>query len=233
MRLDQFVSNSSGLSRKDSKRAISAGRVRVDGKMTKSANSRVPEHAKVTLDNQALTLPGGLYLMMNKPAGVISATNDSSQPTAVDLLPPELARQVHIAGRLDKDTTGLLLLTSDGQWSHQVTSPRRACPKTYRVTLAEPLDEHACQALEQGIELKGEQKPTLPALVLQHSATEIELTIREGKYHQVKRMLAAVGNHVVALHRQSIGDIILDPALVPGHYRSLTAQEIQSVAEPD
>jgi len=231
MRLDQFIANSSGLSRKDAKRAISAGRVRVDGVVFKGANNQVPEDAEVMLGNQALTLPGRLYLMMNKPAGVISATNDSSQPTAVDLLPPELARQVHIAGRLDKDTTGLLLLTSDGQWSHQVTSPRRACAKTYRVTLAEPLEKSACQALEQGIELNGEQKPTLPAQVTLRSDTEIELIIREGRYHQVKRMLAAVGNHVLALHRQSIGDIVLDQALAPGQYRSLTAQEIESVAE--
>ncbi|MET4025412.1 16S rRNA pseudouridine516 synthase [Marinobacter sp. MBR-99] len=232
MRLDQFVATSSGLSRKEAKRAISAGRVRVHGAVFKSANSQVPENAEVTMGDEALTLPGSLYLMMNKPAGVISANNDSSQPTAVDLLPPELARQVHIAGRLDKDTTGLLLLTSDGQWSHQVTSPRRDCPKTYRVTLAEPLDEHACQALEQGVELNGEEKPTLPAQVLLRSATEIELTIREGRYHQVKRMLAAVGNHVMALHRQSVGDIVLDQTLAPGQYRSLTAQEIESVGEP-
>lgn len=231
MRLDQFVATSSGLSRKEAKRAISAGRVRVDGVVLTGANGQVPEDAEVLLGNEALALPGSLYLMMNKPAGVISATNDSSQPTAVDLLPPDLARQVHIAGRLDKDTTGLLLLTSDGQWSHQVTSPRRHCPKTYRVTLAEPLEERACRALEQGVELNGEERPTLPAQILRCSATEIELIIREGRYHQVKRMLAAVGNHVVALHRQSIGDIALDQTLAPGQYRSLTTQEIESVAK--
>ncbi|KPQ29963.1 MAG: 16S rRNA pseudouridine516 synthase [Marinobacter excellens HL-55] len=231
MRLDQRIATSSDLSRKDARRAVISGRVSVNGTHCKSASTHVHEQDQVMLDDRLLTLPGDLYLMMNKPAGVISATTDSSQPTALDLLPANLARHVHIAGRLDKDTTGLLLLTSDGQWSHLVTSPRRDCVKTYRVTLAEPLPDEAFVMLEQGVQLHGEDKPTQPAHVLVHSETTIELTIREGRYHQVKRMLAAVGNHVKALHRLSIGAITLDDTLAPGQYRALTVDEISAIRE--
>ncbi|MEP3563480.1 MAG: pseudouridine synthase [Marinobacter sp.] len=229
MRLDQYLSTSTALSRKDAKKVISQGRVNVDGVPARSANLQVAVGATIELDGSELHLPGDLYLMMNKPDGVISATTDNSQPTAVDLLPSPLASQVHIAGRLDKDTTGLLLLTSDGQWSHQVTSPRRDCPKTYQVQLAAPLSSEARAQLEAGVMLKDENKPTLPATVRVCSDAAIELTINEGRYHQVKRMLAAVGNHVTGLHRLRIGTITLDPALAPGQYRELTENEIRSI----
>jgi len=232
MRLDQHIANSSELSRKDARRVIMGGRVSVNGVRCKSARAHVGERDEIMLDDRLLTLPGDLYLMMNKPVGVISATTDSSQPTALDLLPADLSRHVHIAGRLDKDTTGLLLLTSDGQWSHLVTSPRRDCPKTYRVQLAEPLAPEARGQLEHGILLKDASKPTLPAKVTMRSQKEIDLTISEGRYHQVKRMLAAVGNHVEGLHRLQIGAIALDPALAPGQYRRLTEEEINSVTGP-
>lgn len=233
MRLDQYLANSTGLSRKEAKKIISTGRVRVGDQPCKSASTQVTETTPVELDGNALSLPGEIYLMMNKPAGVISATTDSNQPTAVDLLPAELARQVHIAGRLDKDTTGLLLLTSVGQWSHRITSPRHDCPKTYRVHLAEPLSSCACHELEQGVILKDEDKATRPAEVLIRSDREIELTISEGRYHQVKRMLAAVGNHVEQLHRLRIGAISLDPELAAGQYRKLTDEEVRSVFRSD
>lgn len=229
MRLDQYLASGTGLSRKDAKRAITGKRVQVNGQLCRSTSANINTGDSVLLDGEPVTLPGELYLMLHKPAGVISATTDSSQPTALDLLPPELARQVHIAGRLDKDTTGLLLLTSDGQWSHRVTSPRRDCPKTYRVQLAEPLTAEARQALEQGIQLNGEDTATRPAQVVACSEQKIELTISEGRYHQVKRMLAAVGNHVTALHRQRIGAIELDTGLAPGQFRELTRSEIDSV----
>lgn len=231
MRLDQRIASSSELSRKDARRAVISGRVTVNGARCKRASTHIGEQDQVMLDDRLLVLPGDLYLMMNKPSGVISATTDSRQPTALDLLPADLARHVHIAGRLDKDTTGLLLLTSDGQWSHQVTSPRRDCAKTYRVTLGEPLSEDARQLLERGVKLHGEDKPTLPAQVLVCSETTIELTLREGRYHQVKRMLAAVGNHVEGLHRLSVGAILLDETLAPGQYRALTEGEVSAIRE--
>jgi len=229
LRLDQFIANCTELSRKDAKRAISGGNVTVEGDVCKTASQKISEDACVVLNGQALSLPGERYLMMNKPSGVVSATTDSEHPTALDLLPAELTRDLHIAGRLDLDTTGLLLLTTDGQWSHRITSPRTDCPKTYRVSLSDVLTDAAEQALKAGVMLRNEESTTRPANVRRVADRVIELTIFEGRYHQVKRMLAAVGNHVIALHRIRVGDIVLDPELTPGQYRSLTRQEIASI----
>ncbi|MCG8521156.1 MAG: pseudouridine synthase [Pseudomonadales bacterium] len=231
MRLDQYLSNGTELSRKEAKKVVSAGRVKVDGETCRQANRQVEAKQSVQFDGNPVNPPGDIYLMMHKPAGVLSATTDSSQPTALDLLPRGLASQVHIAGRLDKDTTGLLLLTSDGQWSHAVTSPRRECRKSYRVWLAEAISEQACRALEKGVMLNGETTETRPAEVRVHNNQLIDLTISEGRYHQVKRMLAAVGNRVAALHRFRIGSIELDDKLAPGEFRTLTSQEVRSVTE--
>lgn len=228
MRLDQFIATSSLLSRKEARRAIHAGNVEVDGEVWKDTGKHLPAGAQVVLEGVPLSLPGERYLMLNKPTGVVSATRDSEHPTALDLLPPELTRNLHIAGRLDADTTGLLLLTTDGQWSHRITSPRVECPKTYRVSLSTPLAESAIKELETGLMLHNDSKRTKPAQVRILEEKLIELIISEGRYHQVKRMLAAVGSHVEALHRQSIGSITLDPKLEPGNYRELTEQEIAS-----
>lgn len=234
MRLDGFVAQASGLSRKDAKRAINQGRVRLGNEAVRSTSVPVTPDQPVFLDGSLLALPGHRYLMLNKPAGVITANQDSSQPVVMDLLPAELTKDLHAVGRLDKDTTGLLLLTTDGHWSHRVTSPRRQCPKTYRVTLAEPLSDSACLRLETGLVLKGENQATRPAQVKRIGNTVIDLTLQEGRYHQVKRMLAAVGNHVIALHRHRVGDICLDPGLAPGQYRALTLSEIGSFqGQPD
>lgn len=230
MRLDYFIANATTLSRRDAKKAISAGLVKVDGKICRKAGTLVAPGSGITLEGQPLTLPGERYLMLHKPEGVISATTDSQQPTALDLLPASERQGLHIAGRLDADTTGLLLLTTDGQWSHRVTSPRVHCPKTYRVTLSEPIDATAIALLEQGLELRNESRPTSPARVHRLDDRLIDLTISEGRYHQVRRMLAAVGNHVDGLHRWRIGKIVLDPALAPGQYRELSADEVECLA---
>lgn len=230
MRLDQFIANSTELSRKEAKRAITRGEVMVNENVCKGSNTRLAGDERVTLSGNLLALPGEHYLMMNKPAGVVSATTDSDHPTALDLLPADIARNLHIAGRLDADTTGLLLLTTDGQWSHRVTSPRTDCPKTYRVTLNDALTREAAQQLECGVDLHNDPRPTRPARVEVLEDRVIELTISEGRYHQVKRMLAAVGNHVEALHRVRIGQVELDHALKPGEYRELTSSEKDSLA---
>lgn len=229
MRLDYFVANATTLSRRDAKKTISSGRIRVDGQICRKSASPVAADTRVSLDDQPLSLPGERYLMLHKPAGVISATTDSQQPTALDLLPADVRHGLHIAGRLDADTTGLLLLTTDGQWSHRITSPRVKCPKTYRVTLAEPIDDLAITQLQQGVLLHGESRPTRPADVHLLNAGEIDLTLSEGRYHQVKRMLAAVGNHVTGLHRWRVGPLILDNSLAPGEYRELTTEEVNSL----
>lgn len=229
MRLDQFIASTTPLSRKEAKRAIGQGRVIVDDQACRQASTHISANARVTLDDDLLALPGDRYLMLNKPEGVVSATTDSDHPTALDLLPANLRQNLHIAGRLDADTTGLLLLTSDGQWSHRVTSPRVKCPKTYRVTLSDPITEAALQQLRAGMELRNDPRPTKPAKAMRVGEYEIELTISEGRYHQVKRMLAATGNRVEALHRISIGAIALDSNLTPGAFRELTEAEINSI----
>ncbi|MCW8994509.1 MAG: pseudouridine synthase, partial [Psychromonas sp.] len=134
------------------------------------------------------------------------------------------------AGRLDADTTGLTLITDDGQWSHQITSPRRKCAKRYRVTLAQPLADNAVERFKEGIQLKSENQPCLPATLIRLSETEVLLTISEGKYHQVKRMFAALGNHVISLHREQIGKIELDKNLAAGEWRYLTEDEVNNIA---
>lgn len=230
MRLDQFIASSSPLSRKEARRAIHAGSVGVNGEIWKSTGTHVPTGAQIILEGRQLTLPGERYLMLNKPAGVVSATRDNEHTTALDLLPPEMTRNLHIAGRLDADTTGLMLLTTDGQWSHRVTSPKLELLKTYRVSLSTPITDAAIEVLETGVMLHNDPKPTKPAHVKVLEQQLIELRISEGRYHQVKRMLAAVGNHVEALHRQSIGKIVLDLTLEPGAYRELTEQEIASAS---
>jgi 16S rRNA pseudouridine516 synthase len=140
---------------------------------------------------------------------------------------PNPAR-LHIAGRLDMDATGLVLLADDGEWSHRVMSPRHNFPKTYRVTLAEPLSEENAAVLRQGAQLRNEPCRCQPAQIERISDTEVRITVTEGKYHQVKRMFAAVGNNVAALHRERIGAVVLDPVLAPGESRPLTETEITS-----
>jgi 16S rRNA pseudouridine516 synthase len=135
--------------------------------------------------------------------------------------------ELHVAGRLDLDTTGLVLVTDDGQWSHHITSPKHKLPKRYQVTLQDPVSADAVELFAAGILLRNEHKRTRPAQLDIISPTQVELIIHEGKYHQVKRMFAAIGNHVTALHRASIGALNLDPDLQPGHYRPLTPNELE------
>ena len=229
MRLDFFLAHGTGLSRKQVKILIGKGAVRVDGEARPKANTRVTEGQAVWLHDERVQLPGHRYLMLHKPAGVVSATEDGEYRTVVDLIPVELRRDLHPAGRLDRDTTGLVLLTSDGDWSHRLTSPNHACGKRYRVSCADPVSDEDLQALRDGILLRGEDKPTLPAQAERVSGRELLLTITEGRYHQVKRMLAARGNKVVALHREQIGEIELDADLAPGAFRVLTEEEIASI----
>ncbi|TBW58795.1 pseudouridine synthase [Marinobacter halodurans] len=228
MRLDFLIANGTGLSRKDARRALMASRVTLDGVVCRKAATQLSGEEDVRLDGEPVALTGERYLMLHKPLDVVSATRDSEHTTVLDLLPPDLRRNLHVAGRLDRDTTGLLLLTTDGQWSHRVTSPRSRCNKTYRVDLAEAWTEDMLASLRNGVTLKGEPKPTAPAQVEVLGDRQLRLIISEGRYHQVKRMLAAVGNHVDALHREAIGAVRLDPVLAPGDYRALTRKEIDS-----
>lgn len=229
MRLDYYLAHAANLSRKEAKRIIHQGRVSMAGKVEKKTSRTVSAEDDVSFDDTPLLLDQGhRYFMLNKPAGAVSSTEDGLHETVLDLIPVELRRNLHPVGRLDRDTTGLLLLTTDGQWSHRISAPKSACAKVYRAELAEPLSAQARVQLEEGVNLRGETEVTRPAQVELVEDRIITLTLTEGRYHQVKRMLAAVGNHVAALHREQIGPIQLDPALAPGAYRPLTPAEVDS-----
>lgn len=226
MRLDFYLSHVTDLARKASKIAASKGRVTVNGEIVKKANHPVQESDVIYLDDTRLAWPSEGYYLLYKPAGYVCATEDAEHSTVVDLLPSHLGQSLKVVGRLDKDTTGLLLLTTDGQWLHRITSPKKACNKRYRVVLVDTIDDAALEQLEKGVLLNGESHLTLPAIVERLSDNEIFLTIQEGKYHQVKRMLAAVGNKVETLHRDQIGGLTLDESLSPGEFRALTESEV-------
>ncbi|MGS2716543.1 16S rRNA pseudouridine(516) synthase RsuA [Eionea flava] len=231
VRLDKYVASVSDYSRTEVKRLLKQSHIRVNGETTKDPAQHVCSATDtVTLYDEPLALLAPRYFMLNKPQQTICATEDSMHPTVIDLINEPNSEQLHIAGRLDKDTTGLVLITDDGQWSHRITSPNHDCIKTYRVSISESLSDTAKKQLAQGVQLHNEDKPTRPATVITIDTTTIKLSISEGKYHQVKRMLAAVGNHVEQLHRISIGDITLDTELEEGEYRALTKEEVMTVS---
>ena len=229
MRLDKYISNATDLSRTEAKRLIKSGDVSINEKIATSGSQKVSTDHSVTINGSPITLLVDRYFMMNKPAGVVSATKDHTNPTAIDLIYEHRNQQLQIAGRLDIDTTGLLLITDDGQWNHIVTSPRTDCKKIYLVELENPVGEDYQRKLEAGIALEGEKRRCLPATMEVIDDHHIRLTISEGKYHQVKRMMTSLGNEVVNLHRLQIGGIELDPELEPGDYRPLTDEEIASI----
>ncbi|MEJ2455239.1 MAG: pseudouridine synthase [Candidatus Thiodiazotropha sp.] len=226
MRLDRFLGNATALTRSQAQRAIRAGRVRVDDETVKQGAVQIPLDARVLLDGEPVTAPSSRYLMLNKPVGVVCATEDPTHRTAIDLLDLPNPAGLHFAGRLDIDTTGLVLISDDGQWTHRIVSPRHHCTKRYRVSLAEGPNERDLQQLRDGVRLKGEKRPTRPAEVSQLGPCELLLSITEGRYHQVKRMLAALGHQVVSLHREAIGPLELDPELPLGGFRLLREDEI-------
>jgi len=229
MRLDAFISQNSDLSRSQAQIALKQARVRVNGEPVRSGAHKLSPGDTILLDDQPVAPLLPRYLMLNKPEGYVCANTDSEHPTVLDLLDEPQKYKLQIAGRLDLDTTGLVLITDDGQWNHRVTAPKRACTKTYLVTTADPIAPTAVDACRAGIQLHGEKSPTLPAQLEIIASHQARLHIQEGRYHQVKRMFAALGNRVVTLHREQIGSIRLDSALAPGHYRPLTANELQQI----
>lgn len=226
MRLDKFVAHTSPHSRSEVRRLLRTDRLSVNGKPVRDAGLALQDTDVVTLDGCVLALAGLRYFMLHKPAGVVSATEDGTHRTALDLLQSERREGLHLAGRLDIDTTGLLLITDDGQWSHQMKAPGRH-EKRYRVQTARPISQDAIAQFASGLRLRGEEDtPTRPARLEITGPCTALVWLQEGRYHQVKRMFAALGNHVEALHREAIAGIELDPALAPGAWRALSALEI-------
>lgn len=227
MRIDKYICDTINITRTQAKNKISKGVVWVDGVRVRSGSLQVDETACVEVDGIKLNYNKYVYIMMNKPAGVISASSDSRSKTAIDLLNDEDKRHdLFIAGRLDKDTTGLLLITNDGGFAHDILSPKKHVFKTYQVEL-----EHACKpdykaCFEDGVILEDGYK-CKPAIIDITGDRSCLLKINEGKFHQIKRMFEAMGNCVVALKRIAIDFLELDEDLKPGEYRYFNDLEVE------
>jgi len=231
VRLDRFLSHSAGLSRSEAKKLLHAGCVLLDGQPVRDSALPVTPLQEISLYGKVLEWPRLRYLMLHKPAGYVCSTEDPGHPLVTDLVAAPWAVFLHSARRLDVDTTGLVLLTNDGTWSHALTSPRRHCLKSYRVTLKHPLAADTAERFAQGLQLHGEASLTLPARLEALDEYSARVYIREGRYHQVKRMFAACGNRVETLHRESIGNIALDAALQPGQWRELSREEVEHAGD--
>ena len=228
MKLSRFLYHHTSHGKNDVRRILAAGRVKVDGKMERDSQSDIGDFTQVTLDDLVLRDTSAVYLMLNKPAGYLSATVDDEHRTVMELI--DTPETLHIAGRLDRASTGLLILTNDGKWSRRLTEPKEGVPKVYEVTTAEPITAETVMRFQQGIYFAYEDLTTQPAELQILSAQRAQITIYEGRYHQVKRMFHAVGNRITSLHRLSMGAIQLDQSLTAGQYRNLTQQEIESVS---
>ena len=225
IRLDKFLADTGRWSRKEAKELLRQGRVRLAGAVEKDAAAKVdPQLDAVTVDGEAVAWAQFRYLMLYKPEGVLTATEDRRQKTVLDLLPPEYSALFPV-GRLDKDTTGLLLLTDDGELAHHLLSPKHHVDKVYLARIDGTADDADAAAFRQGLTL-GDGTVCLPAELEPLEPGWCRVTLREGKFHQVKRMLAARGKPVLALKRLSMGALRLDEGLKPGEFRPLTAAEI-------
>ncbi len=229
MRLDRFLAHSSGMSRNQVKVLLHSGEVLIDGEPARNSGLQVGAHNHITLAGAVLAWPRHYYVMLHKPLGYVCSTEESAHPLVASLIDHPWAANLHSAGRLDADTTGLVLLTSDGNWSHDLTSPRRVCDKTYLVGVKHPLQPELVQRFAEGVVLNDDPKPTRPAQLVLLDSLTARVTVHEGRYHQVRRMFAACSNRVETLHRESIGTIKLDAALPPGQWRELTAEEVANV----
>lgn len=227
MRLDKFLAHHLGVSRTIVNKELKAQKVTVNGDIVKSGAYHISPDQIVEYDGfEIVPITENRYFMLNKPQGYVCSTDDPDHPTILYFIDEPMAEKLHSAGRLDLDTTGLVLLTDDGKWSHRITSPKHHCEKVYQVTVEQPLTANLIDIFKQGVQLKSEKTLTEPAKLIIIDDYHAELTISEGRYHQVKRMFAAVNNHVTQLHRKQIGNIVLD--IPEGEYRPLTQDEINS-----
>ncbi|MCW3150063.1 pseudouridine synthase [Stutzerimonas stutzeri] len=227
MRLDRYLANRARLSRQDVRRLLADGRVQVNGEVSQIMDLEIRVFDRIELDEEVLqTGKAARYLMLNKPAGCVSATQDMAHRTVLDLIDEPDKHDLHIAGRLDFNTTGLMLLTNDGLWSRRLTQPTSLQGKVYLVETENEIDPSCIEAFAQGMYFRFENLTTLPAQLELLGTHHARLTLHEGRYHQVKRMFGRFNNKVIALHRESMGSLVLDEALSPGNYRPLTSHEI-------
>lgn len=232
-RLDKIVANQFCVGRTEARRLIRIGKVEVDGKVIKNFSQHVnPQTSEIIVDSQKMEYQEHIYLMMNKPKGVLSATNDKNSKTVIDLIPDKYRRKgLAPVGRLDKDTTGLLLITDDGEFAHKVISPKSEIIKKYLVEVDSAITNEMCEIFKKGVIL-ADGTSCLPAelkIINNKPAFTCEISIMEGKYHQIKRMLGTVGLGVNQLERLSIGGLMLDENLELGECKILSKNELNAV----
>lgn len=234
-RIDRYISKKLGINRRDTKLMLAQGRVVINDTVIREITTIVEEFDHVVLDGEVLQNKQAVYIMLNKPIGVVSATKDDLHKTVMELLPKELTQKegitldLHIVGRLDLNTSGLLLLTNDSRWSKSLMAPEAKVSKVYQVTLENDLTEDYVSAFAEGMYFSFEDITTQPAQLTIVSNKVAEVVLKEGKYHQIKRMFGRFRNPVLALHRSSVGGLSLDKELLPGQSRLLTEAEVVSI----
>lgn len=231
MRLDKYLAETAQCTRSAARTLVQKGRVSVNGAVCKKADTQLSEVDVVCLDGAPLRYQQFVYLMVNKPAGVVSAREDARDTTVVDLLGDAYPRrQLFPAGRLDKTSTGFVLLTDDGVFAHEILAPKRHVPKRYTVTLDTPLTQEMADGFAAGVTL-ADGTVLSPAQVqaLSPDGLQVQVVLRQGVYHQIKRMFGVYGAGVNALHRDAIGGLALDESLAPGQWRELTPEEVAQI----
>lgn len=230
MRVDRLLSNLPRFNRKQVRLLLAERRVSVDGVAVSDPHHEIREFSRVCVDGEVLQAgKPARYFMLHKPQGCVSATADPQHPTVLDLLDEPDKGELHIAGRLDFNTTGLMLITNDGQWSRRLTQPQTNLPKVYLVETEQAIGPEYAMTFAQGLYFAFEDLTTQPAELELLGPTTARLSIVEGRYHQVKRMFGHFDNKVIGLHRERMGPLVLDVALAPGQYRALTDDEIRQV----
>lgn len=234
-RIDKLIASQGALSRSDVRRLIKSGAVAVNGIPVRDAGQKAdPTTDHITVSGQPFLISKHIYLMLDKPAGVVSASRDPKRETVVDLVPAEFRRAgLFPAGRLDQDTTGFVLITNDGNFAHRILSPKKHISKTYLARLARPVDDRSIEAFRSGLVLAdGTCCMEAGLQILEDDETPLaEVVLHEGRYHQIKRMFAALGNEVIALRRVKMGNLPLDETLGPGGCRKITAEELQKIIQ--
>ena len=229
-RLDKILSTQLNISRTDAKQMIKKGRVSVNGIPAKSGDVKVADADIVAVDGNKISYSRFVYIMMNKPKGVISVSDGKGEKTVVDLVPSDMQRRgLFPAGRLDKDTTGFVLLTDDGEFAHSILAPSRHIDKTYVVTLDKPVTPEAVADFRSGMELNGERLLQADAEIISEDATVCRVVLRQGLYHQIKRMFKKHGLTVLELKRVKMGNLPLDDSLLPGECRYLSQKELDLI----
>ena len=228
MKLGRLIARLTSVGRAEAHGIIAARRVRVNGSSITNNQHETDRFMRVELDGKIIQqCERALYIMLHKPAGILSATTDPQHRTVIDLMEDPDKHTLHIAGRLDRNSSGLILLTNDGRWSKHITDATAKVPKVYLVETAEPIDASAIEAFARGFHFHTEDIVTRPAQLELLGERRARLTLREGRYHQVKRMFHRVNNRVTLLHRESIGPVKLPDDLAPGQWRELTLSEVR------